>query len=89
MSSEQITMNADLQRISEEGKKIYEKIKNEYEPKFDGKYMAIDIDTEDVYIGDDSTEVLFKAKAEHPKNVFYLVKIGYKAVETLTRFFKS
>ena len=87
MSSEEITKNADLQKVVDEGKKIYEEIKNTYEPVHNGKFLAIDVESKDAYMANTSVDAMLAARAVHPKKVFYMVKIGYDAVETITNFF--
>ena len=41
----------DLQAISEKGQKVYEKIRFQYEPSENGKYLAIEPETEEVFLG--------------------------------------
>lgn len=89
MTSEEITINADLQKVVDEGKKIYQKIKNQYEPMCNGKFLAIDIDSGKVYMADTSIDASRMARTAHPRKVFYMVKIGYDAVETIANLFKS
>lgn len=73
----------DIQKIAESGAKIYETIKLKYEPDQNGKFLAIDIDSKDVYLGKTSSEAVEKARKAHPDKIFYVVKIGFSAAETL------
>ncbi len=50
--NDDLIKKADIQRIATEGAKIYEGIKHQYDPKEHGKFLAIDIDTKQVYFGD-------------------------------------
>lgn len=75
--------SADIQKISSEGKKIYESIKINYEPHNNGKFLAIDIDSKDVYLADDGAQAVELARKAHPSKVFYLVKIGFETAETV------
>lgn len=81
--NEELIKNTDIQKISDDGIKIYQKIKDEYEPKNNEKFLAIDIETEKVYLGDTTSEAVEKARAVHPEKVFYVVKIGYPFSEVL------
>ena len=45
--------------------------------------MAIDIESKDIFIGKTSSEAVELARKAHPKKVFYVVKIGFSAAETL------
>ncbi len=87
MTSEEITKNADLQKVVTEGVKIYQEIKNRFEPAYNGKFLAIDIDSRNTYIGTSSAEAMVEARKKHPGKVFYVVKIGYDAVETIASLF--
>ncbi|MEK9153037.1 MAG: hypothetical protein AAB723_00370 [Patescibacteria group bacterium] len=86
-NSEELIKKADIQKIAEEGAKIYEQIKVNYDPKERGKFLAIDIDSRKEYLGDTSAEALVLARQNHPNNVFYVVKIGFDVAETMVRSF--
>jgi clan AA aspartic protease len=82
-NNEELIKKANIQRIAEEGAKIYESIRPQYEPAQNGKFLAIDIDTKDVYTGTTSSEAVELARRAHPNKVFYVVKIGFSVAETL------
>ncbi len=83
MNSEELIKKADLQRISEEGDKIYQSIKEQYEPVSTGKFLAIEINQKKAYLGNSSAEAVELARREHPDKVFYVVKVGHSTAETL------
>lgn len=87
MDQEDLIKKVDLERIVSEGSKIYEMIKSKYEPKENGKFLAIDIDSKDVYFAETSADAVDKARKNHPKKVFYVVKIGFEAAENIARMF--
>ena len=84
-NSDELIKKADIQKIAEEGAKIYEKIKINHDPKEKGKFLAIDIDSQKVYLGNTSAEALELARQNHPNKVFYVIKIGFDVAETLAR----
>jgi len=86
-NNEELIKKADIQRIAEEGAKIYQQIKVSYDPKEKGKFLAIDIDSKKVYLGNTSAEALELARQNHPNKVFYVVKVGFDAAETMARSF--
>lgn len=86
-NDEDLIKNVDLQRIVEEGTKIYEQIKINYDPKEKGRFLAIEIDSQKEYLGNTSAEALELARQNHPNKIFYVVKIGYDAAETLAQCF--
>lgn len=85
MSNDSLIKQADIQKIANEGSRIYESIKANYEPQENGKFLAIDIDEEKAYLGLTSAEAVEIAKQQHPNKVFYVVKIGFDVVETIAQ----
>ena len=77
----------EVQRIANEGKKVYESKKLEYEPHQNGKFLAIDVDSKDVYLAEDGAQAVELARKAHPNKIFYLVKIGFETAETIARLF--
>jgi hypothetical protein len=72
-----------FEEIAKKGAAIYEKLKAQYEPASNGKFLAIEIESENVYKGDTTGEALEAARAHHPDKLFYLVKIGFNSIATL------
>jgi hypothetical protein len=83
MTSEELIKNTDIPRLSEEGRKIYEQIKARYESTHLGKFLAIDIKTQEAYLADSSAEAVEKARVAHPDTVFYVVKVGHSITEVM------
>ena len=88
-NAEELIKKADIQKIGEEGAKIYEKIKSQHEPEHNGKFLAIDIDTEESFLGNTSSEAVEAARRSYPNKVFYVVKIGSAAADILARLEKD
>ena len=86
-NNDELIKKADIQKIAEEGAKIYEQIKVNYDPKERGKFLAIDIDSKKVYLGNTSAEALELARQNHPNKIFYVIKIGFDVAETMARSF--
>lgn len=84
---EELINTVDIQKIAEEGSKIYQQIKFQYDPKEKGKFLAIDIESKSAYLGETSVDALNSARQEHPNKVFYVVKIGFDVAETVARSF--
>ena len=89
MEDNNLIKNADMEKIDREGTKIYEEVKSQYEPQDIGKYLAIEIDSKDVYLADNTTDAVLEAKKKHPNKVFFIVKIGYSAAEILADMEKN
>lgn len=84
-NNEDLIKKAKVEEIAEKGAKIYEKIKIKYEPQYNGKFLAIEVESEKAYLGDTSAEALELAKKEHPSKIFYVVKIGFDVAETMAQ----
>jgi hypothetical protein len=82
-NSEELLKTANIQDIAEKGAKIYEQIKDQYEPQDSGKFLAIEVSSGDVYPAAISSEAVELARKAHPNTVFYVVKIGHSVAETL------
>jgi hypothetical protein len=78
-----------MEKIARDGTKIYEEVKSKYELQDIGKYLAIDIDSKDVFLGEYSSDAVELAKKAHPNKVFFVVKIGYSAAEVLSNLEKN
>ena len=83
MENEELIKNVNIQQLAEEGNRIYEEVKQEYEPQQNGKFLAIEVERKSVYLGDTSSEAVEKARKIHPDKVFFVVKIGFSASEVL------
>ena len=87
-NGEELIKQANIQKIAEEGAEIYGQIKVKYDPQERGKFLAIDIDSRDAYLGASSADALVLARQQHPNKVFYVVKIGFDVAETMARSFE-
>lgn len=76
---------SELERIAREGAKIYEEVRVRYDPKEKGRFLAIEIDSKGVYLGSTSADALALARGQHPNKLFYVVKIGFDAAETMAQ----
>lgn len=88
-NNDELIKKADIQKIAEEGAKIYQRIKVKYEPQHNGKFLAIDIDSGKEYLGNTSAEAVELARQHHPDKVFYVMKIGFDTVETIAHSFTT
>lgn len=89
MTTDELIKNTDVEKIVTKGIKIYQQIKNKYEPLDNGKFLAIDIYSEDVYLSETSAGAVMNAKKNYPDNIFYVVKIGSDAAETISHLFQK
>lgn len=85
MSNIDLLKNSDIGKIADEGTKIYLEIKDKYDPEFKGKFLAIEVESKEVFMGETSVEAMKKAKEAHPEKIFYIAKIGYDTIETIAK----
>lgn len=83
MNSDNLLKKTDLQKIARVGSKIYEQIKQDYEPQKTGQFLAIEIESQKAYLGRTSADALNLARNNHPGKLFFVVKIGFEAAETV------
>jgi hypothetical protein len=74
------TETVSAKRIGQVGQQIYERLRAQLEPRYAGKIVAIDVDTEDYFVGNTLQEAIDKGRKKYPEKVFYAVKVGYPAV---------
>lgn len=82
-NNENLIKQVNIQQLAEDGSRIYQGIKHQYEPQNNGKFLAIDTETKNAYLGNTTSEAVELAKTAHPNKVFYVVKIGSSASEVL------
>ena len=87
MNTEELMKNTDLEKIAREGSLIYEAIRANYENDHKGEFLAIEIESKKEYLASTSAEAMVQARAAHPNKVFYVVKIGSDAAETMAHLF--
>lgn len=71
-------MNGSWRNLAVKGQNIYEKIKKRLLPH-KGLFAAIDVESEEYFVGSTLLEALHKAKNKYPSRKFHFVKIGYPA----------
>lgn len=74
--------------IARIGEQIYQnELKEKLEKENIGKFVAIEAESKDYFIGVTQTEATLKAKKKYPDKIFYMVKIGFPAVITMSSRF--
>ena len=70
MENEELIQKANLKKIVDEGEKIYQEIKSQYEPQENGKFLAIEPESKKVYMAEFSADAVAEAKKHTPKKSF-------------------
>ena len=75
------TVNGNPKQLAEKGEEIYKrKYKQEYERLYPGKFVAIDVGTENAFVADTPEGAVEILQKENPKAFFHLVKVGSPGV---------
>lgn len=79
MSTEKVAdANAVGESVIRQGRQLHEgKLKAVLEPEHTGRFVAIEPDTSDYFLGDTDAEALLAAHAALPDRRFYLKRSGY------------
>ncbi|MBI3872036.1 MAG: hypothetical protein HY304_03040 [candidate division Zixibacteria bacterium] len=73
----------DTNELIQKGEKIYTRLKAKLESEHHGKFVAIDVSTEETYVGDSVEAVLESAVTAKPDGFFHIVHIGSGSVYRL------
>ena len=65
--------------VTTRGEAVYQKLQTKVEPRHNGKFLVIDIQTEDYEIDDLGTVAINRLLSKHPDAVIYLLRIGHRA----------
>ena len=69
------------EEIAQRGEELYEThIRRSVEKKFDGKIIALDIESGDYEIDDTTLPAADRLRVRHPDAELYVMRIGYDAV---------
>ena len=64
-------------RIAEKAEAIYEeKYKHDMEASHEGEFVAIDVLTEQLHLGETAEQALQTAREKSPNGVFHLIRVG-------------
>jgi hypothetical protein len=83
MQAQVYTVNA--KELVAKGKVVYERFRKKLEKKYFGKFVAIEVESGDYFLGDTLAEADTKARAKHPDKVFYAVRIGFPTAFSFKR----
>lgn len=73
-------IDIDVKAFSQKGRQILEALSPQLEKEHKGEVVAIEIESQEYFLGRTTHEALQKAKRKHPGKVFHLGRIGYRAV---------
>jgi hypothetical protein len=75
----------DKEEFTAKGKAVYEQIKADLEPKYKGKFVAIEPESGDYFLGETMAEADEKGREKYPDKLFFFTRVGYPAACILRR----
>jgi hypothetical protein len=73
--------------LVESSQRLYdERLRDLLEPLQTGRYVAIEPNSGNYFLGDTGTESLLKARRALPEAMFYLARVGYLTADTLSSY---
>lgn len=78
------TTTTSAKKVSEAGQRIYEQLRTKIEPRHFGKIVAIDPTSGKYFVGETLHDAIEKGRKKYPDKVFYVVKVGSRAVYSFT-----
>lgn len=75
--------SANVTEIIKKGQEVYSNLKSSLEPEHNGKYVAIEVDSQKYFIGETRNEAIEEARKEFPNKIVFVKRIGQ--VEKISR----
>jgi len=73
-----------MSELAEKSKAFYEReLRELLEATEKGKFVAIEPDTKSYFVDKDGTKALLKARDAFPDKLFFLIRIGYEAADSI------
>ncbi len=73
---------ADPATFAHQAETIYDrKYRAAYEARYHGQIVAIDVPSEEAFVGRTELKALNKARRKYPDHIFFFLRVGYKAAQ--------
>lgn len=82
MIQQQVQDSRDPQEISQKGQKVLDVLAQPLATQHFGRFIAIEVDSGEYFLGDTVIEATRKAQAQYPGKIFFLGRIGYRTAYT-------
>ena len=72
---------SNKERLVAQGEALYQqRLKDRLEPTYNGQIAAIEVESEDFFVGKSVVDTGKQARFHHPDKLFYFRKIGFSAL---------
>ena len=89
MSKELDKIAIEAGQIVKKGQLIYKRLKKQYDPKYRGKYLAIEVKSGEAFLGKDGAEATIRAQKKYPSRKVFLQKVGFDSAELMMNWYIS
>ena len=72
----------DTRQIARKGQRVLDAIQGRFEEKDYGKFVAVDVDSGEYFLGETAIDATREARAKHPGKLFFLGRIGCRTAYT-------
>lgn len=72
----------NLREISRKGRQLFEALPEELKQSHRGKFVAIEAESGDCFLGKTPMEADEQARSRHPGKIFFLGRLGYRTAFT-------
>jgi len=79
---QQMQDSLDPQEISQKGQKVLDALAQTLVAQHFGRFIAIEADSGEYFLGNTAIEATRKAQAKYPGKIFFLGRIGYRTAYT-------
>ena len=77
-------------QIADAGERIYrDKFQKEFEGKYNGEFVAIDVTTETAHLGKTVDEAIAAARASNSKGIFHLIRVGFPSAYQVSYSYRN
>jgi hypothetical protein len=74
----------DREAFARRAEDYYDRVlRPELEPGHEGEYLFLDVDSGDYELDADQLAAMRRARAKHPRTIFYIMRVGHPAVDRI------
>jgi hypothetical protein len=75
----QVYSPRQIREIFRKGRDLFQKLDAELREKYSGKFIAIEVDSGDYFLGERGIDASRQGKEKYPDKLFYVGRIGHRA----------
>lgn len=72
----------NTRQIARDGQRLLDSLQDQLGEEDYGRFVAIDVDSGEYFVGESAIDATNKARAKHPDKVFFLGRVGCRTAYT-------